>query len=409
MKLVVIGAGLSGLLVAKRRAAAGDEVVVLEARQRVGGRLWTLRGHFAEGQFGELGAETIYAGQANVMALTREMGLEAKACGYFHREAPPMLFGGQRLAEPARRAITGWLVAAYRDHPPAPFENLQAWSARLRAPKEVVAFLDSFTQYTPVISLRHAEAAEFGRQLLIPGSDSFRIVDGNDLLTTRLAEGLDVRLGQRVRAIDWSGPNVAVETDRESFVAERAVVTVPGPLVAGLGFWPALPGDKVAALTELPYGTGAKVIVQYRERALASQAVGTGCFTDSLPPWLVEQSPHQSGEAALVSSLLGGDAEPPVPDEKIYAAFDRTLAALAGQSLTRLGEASHSWTHDEFARCIVRAPIGDQRTRLLPAVRAPLGDRVFFAGEHTDDRLGPGGLEGATRSGLRTLAELERA
>ncbi|HKY95314.1 MAG TPA: FAD-dependent oxidoreductase, partial [Kiloniellales bacterium] len=335
---------------------------------------------------------------------------EAKACGYFDREAPPMLFGSKRLAEPARRTITGWLIAAYRERPPVPFENLQAWTSRLRAPREVIAFVDSFAQYTPVISLRHADAAEFGRQLLLPGSDSFRIVGGNDLLTTRLAEGLDLRLGQRARVIDWSGPTVVVETDSERFAAARAVVTVPGPLVAGLGFWPALPGEKVAALAELPYGTGAKVIVQYRERSLASAAVGTGCFTDGMPPWLVEQSPHQGGQAALVSSLLGGDAEPPVPDERVYAAFDRTVAAFAGRAaLTRLGEAAHSWTHDEFSRCIVRAPIGDQRTRLLPAVRAPLGDRVLFAGEHTDDRLGPGGLEGATRSALRVLAELERA
>jgi monoamine oxidase len=382
---------------------------VLEARERVGGRLWTLRGHFAEGQFGELGAETIYAGQPNIMALARELGLEAKACGYFDREAPPMLFDGKPLAKPARRAITGWLVAAYRESPPAPFENLQAWMDRIRAPRDVHAFVESYAQYTPVIALRHAEAAEFGRMLQLPGADSFRIVGGNDLLTTRLAEGLDVRLGQRVHAIDWSGPAVAVETDSERFTGERALVTLPGPLVAGLGFWPALPGDKIAALSELGYGTGAKVILQYRERALASRAVGTGCFTDGLPPWLVEQSPHQSGEAALVSSLFGGDAEPAGPDEAVYAAFDHAIAGLAGQALTRLGTAVHSWTRDAFARCIVRAPLGDQRRRLLPAISAPLGDRVFFAGEHTDDRLGPGGLEGATRSALRVLAELERA
>lgn len=408
MKLLVIGAGLSGLLVAERRRAAGDEVVVLEARQRLGGRLWTLRGHFAEGQFGELGAETLYGGQANVMALVQRLGLEARSCGYFDPEAPPLLFGGRRLAPNESRAITGWLLAAYRERPPAPFENLEAWSGRLGAPAAVVAFLTAFAQYTPVTALRHAEAAEFGRQLL-HGGDSLRIVGGNDLIATRLAEGLDVQLGQRVRALEWSGPGVAVESEGGRFVADRAVVTVPGPLVAGLGFWPALPGDKVAALAELRYGTAAKVIAQYRERAAISAAVGPGCFTDGLPPWLVEQSPHQPGAAALVSSLPGGDAEPAALDESVYAAFDRAVAGMTGAPVTRLGAAAHSWTRDPFARCIVRAPLGDQRTRLLPAVRAPLGDRVFFAGEHTDDRVGPGGLEGATRSALRVLEELRGA
>ena len=109
--------------------------------------------------------------------------------------------------------------------------------------RDVRSFLVSFTQYTPVTSLRHADAAEFERQLT-HRSDSYRIVGGNDLLAKRLAIGLDVRLGRRVRVIDWSGPGVRVETDDEILEADVAVVAVPGPLTIGIGFWPALPPEK---------------------------------------------------------------------------------------------------------------------------------------------------------------------
>jgi monoamine oxidase len=391
MRVVVVGGGLSGLVAARRRREAGDDVVVLEARDRVGGRLWSIHGRLIAGQFGELGAETIYAGHENVLGLTRELELDAVACGYFDPAAPPMLFGSRSPDETERRAITGWLTDAYATSPPEPFENLEAWTNRLRAPRGVRAFLVSFTQYTPVTSLRHADAAEFERQLS-HGSDSYRIVGGNDLIAKRLAEDLDVRLGQRVRVVDWSGPGVRIETDDEIFHADAAVVAVPGPLTIGIGFWPALPAEKVIALSELTYGTAAKVIVQYAERDAVSSAVGPGCFTDGVPPWIVEQSAHQSGDAACVSSLLGGDAEPSVIDESVFAAFDASVSALTGMPVTRTGQLSHSWTHDELAGVIVRAPLGDQRTRVLPHVQRPLGGRVFFAGE--------------TRSGLRVASEL---
>lgn len=406
MKLVVVGAGLSGLVAARERAEAGDDVVVVEARDRVGGRLWSVHGELSAGQFGELGAETMYAGHENVMALTKRLELDAVACGYFDPAAPPMLFNGRVLKEAERHAVTGWLKNAYAKTPPALFENLEAWTSRLRAPQTIRAFLTAYTQYTPVTSLRDADAAEFARQLDVHGSDSYRIVGGNDLLAKRLAEGLDVRLGGHVRVIDWSGPGVRVETDDEVFSADKVVVAVPGPLTTRIGFWPALPADKVSALTELTYGTATKVVVQYAERDLVTKSVGPGCFTDGIPPWIVEQSIHQDGDAACVSSLLGGDAEPDVIDESVFAAFDRSVDILAGTSLTRVGQLAHSWTRDSLSRVIVRAPLGDQRHRVLPEVQRSLGEKVYFAGEHTDDRVGPGGLEGATRSGLRVATEL---
>ncbi|HEY7628649.1 MAG TPA: FAD-dependent oxidoreductase, partial [Ilumatobacteraceae bacterium] len=335
----------------------------------------------------------------------KELDLDLVRCGYFDPAAPPMVFGGRVLDERERRAITGWLVDAYAATPPEPFENLEAWTNRLRAPRDVRLFLTSFTQYTPVTSLRHADAAEFERQLT-HASDSFRIAGGNDLLATQLAGGLDVRIGEHVRGVDWSGHRVRVETDSEVLTADAVVIAVPGPLTTSIGFWPALPAAKVSALTELTYGTAAKVVVQYAERELVATAVGHGCFTDTVPPWMVDQSIHQSGDAACVSTLLGGDAEPAVIDESVFAGFDRAVSVLAGAAVTRTAALAHSWTRDELTRVIVRAPLGDQRTRLLPNVQRPLGDRVFFAGEHTDDRVGPGGLEGATRSALRVISEL---
>lgn len=404
MRAVVVGAGMSGLVAADELRRAGHQVAVLEARDRVGGRLWTVHDGLFGGQFAELGAETLYVGQHNVLALVERFGLEAVPCGYFDPEAPGMLIGGRRLPRVERVRVTGWLRERYRDAPPAPFENLEAWSSRLSAPAEVVAFLTAFAQYTPVTSLRHADAGEFERQLTHEGG-SYRISGGNDLLARRLAAGLDVRLGGRVHAIRWRSGGAVVETEGGSVAADRVVVTVPGPLTVGLGFDPPLPPEKVRALAELRYGTATKVVVQYAERAAVAAAVGAGCFTDGVAPWLVEQSRHQPGDSALVSSMPGGDAEPASVDDAFLDALDRDVAVLARRRVTRLAALSHSWTRDEFARAVVRAPLGDQRVRVLPEVRRPLADVVFFAGEHTDDRVGPGGLEGAVRSGMRASSE----
>jgi monoamine oxidase len=82
------------------------------------------------------------------------------------------------------------------------------------------------------------------------------------------------------------------------------------------------------------------------------------------------------------------------------------MSTVVGRPIKRIFGYVKSWTHDPWSRAVVRAPIGDQRDSVLPLISAPLGGRVFFAGEHTDNRVGPGGMEGAIKSGYRVAREV---
>jgi monoamine oxidase len=93
-------------------------------------------------------------------------------------------------------------------------------------------------------------------------------------------------------------------------------------------------------------------------------------------------------------------------DEEILDQVDATMSSVVGRPIKRLFGSVKSWTHDPWSRAVVRAPIGDQRDSVLPLIAAPLGGRLFFAGEHTDNRVGPGGMEGAIKSGYRVAREV---
>jgi len=218
---------------------------------------------------------------------------------------------------------------------------------------------------------------------------------------------VDVRLQRPVRVVGWSTSGVTVESDHETFHADRVVVTVPGPLVSELGFEPALPADKVRALLQLRYGNATRLVVQYVERVLVKQAIGSGCFTDRMPGFIMEQTVHQRGEHIIVAGLAAGDIEPSgMTDAQILDSVDATMSSVVGKPIKRVAGFVKSWTHDPWSRAVVRAPIGDQRDTVLPLIAAPLDGRVFFAGEHTDNRVGPGGMEGAIKSGYRVAQEV---
>jgi monoamine oxidase len=403
MNVIVVGAGLSGLVSGMRLQEAGHEVVVLEARSRVGGRVLTIRDGFEDGQYADVGAMILYEGQPNILELCGRFGLELTPQVTFGAELPKLLFGERLLDSDEVGQAFQELGEAHGQHPPVAFETVAAWARRAGMSSAPYAFLEALIQIQPSIPLRYVDA-----HTLHLGPETFmQISGGNDQLPRRIADGLDVRLGQPVRTIGWSGPGVTVETETETLSADLVVVAVPGPLTTELGWDPPLPSDKVGALVSLRYGSGAGVGIQYAETDAVRDAIGTGIFTDRLPNWFLDVSAYQSGGPIVVVTILSGERQPRDMDEgAILDEADRTMAMVTGSPVTRAFGTVVNWTDDPYSRCIARAPIGDQRETLLPLIRAPLGRSIFFAGEHTDDRPGPGGMEGAIKSAYRVSAEI---
>lgn len=409
MRVIVLGAGLSGLVSALRLQEEGHQVVILEARDRVGGRVLSIREGLRDGQYADIGAEIIYQGQERIVELVQRFGLTLTPHMSLGTDLPDLLMDGRRLDRAETAEVMSELREAYREHPPEPFESVAAWGRRVRVGRWTHALMEAMVQSTPVTPLRLADAREFNPDLGW-GHGYRKISGGNDQLPRRIAAGLDVRLGDPVRVVGWSGSGVTVETDQASLHADRALVCVPGPLTTEIGFDPPLPAEKVRALLALRYGTGARLALQYAEKDVVRGSMQAGAFTDRLPGWFFDQSIHQPGDAIVVTSVLGGDHEPSLEEpETVLREADLTMETLAGQQVTRTFGTVVSWTSDPWARCVVRAPIGDQRDTVLPLIRAPLETAVFFAGEHTDDRVGPGGMEGAIRSAYRAVDELLQA
>lgn len=406
MNTLVAGAGLSGLVSARRLQAAGHDVTILEARPRVGGRVLTLREPFADGQYADVGAMILYEGQDTILDLCQELDIDLTPMKTVGAELPCVVLDGRIREAEEIGAAFGEAVGAQTTHPAEPFESVAAWARRCRLSPTAIALLEALVQIQPSVPLRFVDATS-----LHLGPERYtQIAGGNDRLPRRLAEDLDVRLEQVVRLIDWSGSPVVVETEKERFEADLVVLAVPGPLTTDIGWHPALPTEKVRALVSLRYGTGAAVAAQYRDRESVSDAVRTAYFSDQVPRWLLDLSVDQPGDAAIVTTILSAESEPrALGSDDVLGRVDAALGGITPSSVTRLGGDVVSWTEDPFARCIARAPIGDQRETVLREIQRPLADRVFFAGEHTDERPGPGGMNGAICSGLRAVDDVTRA
>jgi len=276
---IVVGAGVSGLSAARLLTDAGQKVVVLEARDRTGGRVHTGR---RDGIATDLGASWIHGvTDSPVAAAADAFGMRAvefTVGGYQPDSRPIAYYGpdGTRLTDAAAQGFIDDIHAvdaalldvvaasapddSYRDVTERALA-LQGWDpSRTRRVREYLEHR-SEEQYGAWIE----DLAAHGLDDDSIEGDEVVFPDGYDALPTRLTQGLDVRLQHIVSRVDWAGGQVTIATDHGDFSADNAVVTVPVGVLQSDDFViePALPEPVAGALARLRMNAFEKVFLRF--------------------------------------------------------------------------------------------------------------------------------------------------
>ena len=390
-RVVVIGAGYAGLAAATELADRGVEVLVCEARDRVGGRVWSERVPAVI----ERGAEFILDGYEVMRGLARRYGLGVADTGmsYYVREprgvavdSAGLQAAGLAIARAAARGGAGSVaeVVAALDLP-AP--AVEAVLARI----EISSALESDRLSADV--LEHAAAFE--------PHPSHRLAAGNQGLADAMAE----RLGERVRlrtpvlAVD-EGP-LRVQTDAGDIEARALIVALPLPVLRRLPFAPALPEWKLAALDRVALGHAAKLHVPLTRAAPTSAVMSV---PDRYWCWTA------TGGDGTVAPVLNCFAGSPAALARLAVAdgpsawLERVRLLRPDLDLADGGAVLTTWSDDPWAQHAYSTPGLATRAGDEDLLAAPSGP-LHFAGEYT---AGPwsGLMEGALRSGIRAARDV---
>jgi monoamine oxidase len=424
MDVVVIGAGVAGLAAAQALSAAGLEVCILEARNRIGGRIHTVW----DSQVGipiELGAEFIHGRPREIFSIAGAADLATTEVSGPHRYAR-----GGKLTEPEDLFSSVDQIFARMGEPSLPDQTFSEYLALSDAGPDAQSLAKAYVEgfnaaRADRISIR-ALAAEMRAAEAIDGDRSFRVKDGYD----RIVEWLwrecrlpvaSLRLETVATTVRWHQGAVEVSAQTpsgglmEPIAAKYAVITVPlGVLQApenapgAVRFSPALSQFR-AVLDRLEMGQALRITAAFRPSFWEQhpQLSWTGFIHSdekSFPTWWTTLSPR-------LPALTGWTGGPKA--EALVGLSDAALADRAIDSLTRiLGIASesleeqvkgywlHNWSRDPFARgAYSYAGVGGLEAR--GELATPIEDTLFFAGEATDTEGHSGTVHGAIATGKR--------
>jgi monoamine oxidase len=416
--VLVIGAGIAGLRAAELLRERGLDVVVLEARDRVGGRIHSVQ---SSGFAMDLGPTWLYDVAYNpVAARASEWAIDVRPTDSSQR-----LYGleGREHSNPQRArwkaSIDRAIAVARRALEPRADRSLgqalrEGLSLESRSPVDRQGLA-----WTIATQIEHAHSAEVdalslahfddGAQELGPDG---RLPLGMSAITERLARGLRVERGFVVRRIAHGPQGVEVEGARGLWRAQAAVVTVPHAVLAAgaIAFEPALPEAKRAAIGRLHTGALSKVYLEFREVFWPPRDERIGRLADDHErgrfTQLIDVATYCNRPILL--AVHAGAAASALDRQSESALVTDALAALRtvyGAAVTEPVSVHRSqWSDDPFARGAssslgVGATLDDR-----DALAAPVGSALYFAGEATS-RTNAATVHGAYASGERAARE----
>jgi monoamine oxidase len=414
--VLVVGAGIAGLAAAAELAEAGLSVIVLEARDRIGGRILTVSASGTDSPI-ELGAEFVHGRPPELLRLFHQAGIALQEIAgtnycYGHSALKPCPEGRssdllEGLAE-AVRSEGDMSFAAYLARHPAPKEEAE------HARSFVEGFNAADAERIGIAALAFQQQAEDA----IEGERAFRPAGGYQALAAYLEQrarhaGARVVLRSPVRLMRWRQGEITAGAGSHTYRAQRAVVTLPlGLLQArGVRFEPE-PEPILRAAYRMAVGTVARLAIVFRSRFWAERAPGMGfLFSEGTTPstWWTQ---HPGNVPVLVGWVGGPRAlrQEFRDRERLLDDALRSLERIFGLGAHALdtellSSHLHDWQQDPYSLgAYSYAPAG--ALDCSAAMAQPVERTLFFAGEHTDTTGHWGTVHGALRSGLRAAQQI---
>jgi monoamine oxidase len=441
--VLVVGAGISGLVAARELLAASPDlrVRVVEARERVGGR--TLNTEIAPGRIVELGGQWIGPGQENIAQLARELGIEtfatydqglrqletARGIRSYRGDIPGLrpyelldyASAQRKLNRMSRQVPTErpW-TAVKADE----WDSQTVWSwiesqmrtamgkSLMRLTIEVVWSFDAAdVSLLHLLTCIHAAGSLELLAATGGGAQQDRFVGGSQLVSLRLAEQLEphVHLRQAVRALHQDANGVTAQTDRGKVRARYTVLALSPSLAGRIEYRPPLPGARDQLTQRMPQGTVIKAMAVYDEPFWRAAGL-SGQAASMLGP--VKSTFDNSPPEGLPGVLLGFVEGHHARQLGQLDAADRRRAVLECFARCFGSQAAHpvdyvesSWTEDPWTRgCYAGYMTPGGWTSHGSALREPVG-RIHWAGSETATRW-IGFMDGAVSAGRRAAQEV---
>jgi monoamine oxidase len=437
--VAVVGAGLSGLRAARAIADAGREVVVLEARDRVGGRLRNAT--LGDGVRVDVGGQWVGSGHTRVQRLAGELGVEVfpqfgagrnllDVAGRRRRYRGTIprvglralwdIFLARRRFDRLAKTVSAAEPWASERAAALDAQTLAAWireNMRTRIAGDLIGLAGRTVWGTgpEELSMLHVlfyVSAAGGFDKLIDtegGAQQDRLDGGSQLLPLGLAGSLGdrVRLGAPVRRIAQLEGSVRIEADGVAVEAGRAIVAVPPAIAGRIELEPPLPERRLLAQSLRP-GALTKCMALYEEPFWRADGLSGESVTDAGPATLTFDSSPRDGSAGVMLGFVGGPearwlAGLPEAErrEAVLAGFERLFGPRAAQPLDYVEQI---WAEEEWSGGGPTSNFGPGGwTECGPALREPAG-RLHWAGTETAT-VWSGYMEGALQAGERAAAE----
>ncbi len=357
--ILIIGAGLSGLVAAYELSRAGHQVTLLEARERSGGRVHTINLPFSNGQFAEAGASRIPSNH----------NLTHGYCDHFSLARDPFYPNTERYFEIAAAQASFIDANSYINQPP--------WQGSVNR------------------------------------SAYSKIRGGMSLLPTSFADQLSnsIIYSQAVESVTQSNSEVSVTTqDGSRFQAERLLCTVPLPVLANIEFTPSLSVDKISAANGgYNYTDSSRLYSQFDSRFWLEQNLN-GWGNSDHPEEIWQPTWDNDQESGILQSYLRGsvarDFDQLMLDQQVAQIHQRIATAIPAISDFTSSNFVFSWANESWSGSAYASPTSSQASQLSAAIAESEG-RIHFCGEHASNFHG--WIQEALESGIRAEQEIHNS